>query len=226
MRIDQSSSSLGDLLAHLGQGKGRSSATDASVDKFKETLASSADQAATPEASADTVEYGMTPFLAVALAARQEASNSQASSQVSDATAATTTTAAASTNPSASETSSAITYALDTTEYDPSPAAPWNMTLVKPSIASSLGPDTRSALDTALQKAGIDPSNVKVSYWEEIVFYPAGSYINKSITVQTPNGQKMDFDAAATLRTPDVTANSVQDMMRMTTASTAPLELS
>lgn len=221
MRIDQTGQSLGALLSSLGQGKGLNSALDGSGSKFKETLQSTQAETAaatTSDAASGSTELGTSPFLAIVLEAQRAASNSQAASQNSDAsttTAATASTAAASTDSSSSAGTSAVTYSLDTTEHDPSPAAPWNMTLVKPSIESALGPDTKTALNSALTKAGIDPANVKVSYWEEIVFYPAGSYINKSITVQTPNGQKMDFDAAATLRTPDVTVNSVQQMMTM-----------
>jgi hypothetical protein len=100
-------------------------------------------------------------------------------------------------------------------ELDPSPAAPWPMTLVTPANPPALAADTKSALAVALTNAGIDPATVKVSYWEELVWFPGGNWINRSITVQTPNGQKMDFDAAATLRSPYVTANSVQEMLNV-----------
>lgn len=87
------------------------------------------------------------------------------------------------------------------------------MTIVTPANPPALAADTKSALACALTQAGIDPATVKVSYWEELVWFPGGNWINRSITVQTPNGQKMDFDAAATLRSPYVTANSVQEML-------------
>ncbi len=222
MRIDRAGQSLGELLSAMGQGKGLTSALENSLKgSFKEELQATSDQAASAtstDSSGETTTLGMTPFLAVALAAKKEASSSTAASQNSDTTAATSAasgSAAGSTASTDSGSTVAITYSLDTTELDPSPAAPWNMTLVKPSVPSALGPDTRTALNAALTKAGVDPSKVKVSYWEELVWYPGGNYINKSITVQTPNGQKMDFDAAATLRTPDVTVSSVQQMMQM-----------
>ncbi len=88
------------------------------------------------------------------------------------------------------------------------------MTLVTPANPPSLAGESKSALSSALLAAGIDPSTVKVSYWEELVWFPGGNWINRSLTVQTPNGQKVDFDAAATLRTPAVTVNTVQQMMK------------
>ncbi|WP_321478094.1 hypothetical protein [uncultured Paludibaculum sp.] len=230
MRIDKATSSISELLATIGQGTARSNTAENSIrSSFKEQL-----QATTEETTADTsseiTELGMTPFLAVALASKNATSTSQSVSQNSDTTATTAATAttetAAATDSSESSDPVAVTYSLDTTEFDPSPAAPWSMTLVKPSVASSLGPDTRAALNAALVKAGVDPSQVKVSYWEELVWYPGGNYINKSITVQTPNGQKVDFDAKATLNSPYVTATTVQQMMNMPAVSTTDTEVS
>ncbi|MGC4051579.1 MAG: hypothetical protein QM757_19685 [Paludibaculum sp.] len=218
MRIDRAGQSLGELLSAMGQGKGLNSALENSLkSSFKEELQATSEQTAA-DTSADSTELGMTPFLAVALASKQEASSSTQGSQISDGTTATSPSSGSATGSTASKddgSAVAITYSLDDTELDPSPAAPWNMTRVKPSVPSTLGPETQTALNAALTKAGVDPSSVKVSYWEELVRYPGGNYINKSITVQTPNGQKMDFDAAATLRTPDVTVSSVQQMMQM-----------
>ncbi|MGJ5817910.1 hypothetical protein [Paludibaculum fermentans] len=222
MRIDRAGQSLGELLSAMGQGKGLTSALENSLkSSFKDELQATSEEtasAAAAESSDDTSTLGMTPFLAVALAAKNAASSSPSASQNSDATTATSAasgSAAGSTASTDSGSTVAITYSMDNSALDPSPAAQWNMTLVKPSVPSALGPDTRTALNAALTKAGVDPSSVKVSYWEELVWYPGGNYINKSITVQTANGQKMDFDAAATLRTPDVTVSSVQQMMKM-----------
>lgn len=218
MRIDRAGQSLGELLSAMGQGKGLNSALENRLkSSFSDELQSTSEQTAA-DTSGDTTTLGMTPFLAVALAAKNEASSSTTGSQNSDTTTATSPAGGSATGSTATTddgSAVAITYSLDNTELDPSPAAQWNMTRVKPSVPSALGPDTRTALNAALTKAGVDPSNVKVSYWEELVWYPGGNYINKSITVQTPNGQKMDFDAAATLRTPDVTVASVQQMMKM-----------
>lgn len=143
------------------------------------------------------VEAAIAAEKAMAEAAAPAASSAKAVSAAADKT----------------ETTMAAVSGSSTTELDPSPAAPWPMTLVTPANPPSLAGESKDALSGALQLAGIDPATVKVSYWEELVWFPGGNWINRSITVQTPNGQKMDFDAAATLRSPYVTANSVQQMM-------------
>jgi hypothetical protein len=95
---------------------------------------------------------------------------------------------------------------------DPSPAAFWPVYLIPVTEPNSLAEGAKSALAGSLKGAGIDPSQVKTSYWEEIVYSWFGNYINKNITVETPNGRKMDFDAAATARNPEITACAVQRM--------------
>lgn len=69
-----------------------------------------------------------------------------------------------------------------------------------------------AALSEALQAAGIDPSQAKCSYWEELVTYPGANYTNKCITVQIGN-TKEDFDASATLKSPSVTVNTMKQLM-------------
>jgi len=68
----------------------------------------------------------------------------------------------------------------------------------------------RAVVDSALESMGLDPRSFQMSFWEEVVPYPGGGYMNRCITVQTPAGYKMDFDAAATLRAPKVTAESIR----------------
>jgi len=70
--------------------------------------------------------------------------------------------------------------------------------------------ECRAAVDVALRAAGMDPGQFKMSFWEEAVGYPGGGYMNRCITVETPEGYRMDFDAAATLRNPRVTAAGIQ----------------
>jgi hypothetical protein len=70
--------------------------------------------------------------------------------------------------------------------------------------------ECRAAVDVALRSAGMDPAQFKMSFWEEAVGYPGGGYMNRCITVETPEGYRMDFDAAATLRNPRVTAAGIQ----------------
>lgn len=97
---------------------------------------------------------------------------------------------------------------------EPSPAAPWPATIVTPSTLPELAKESKAALADAMVKAGMDPSQYRVSYWEELVWYPAGNYINKFLTVQGPDGKKIDFDANWTLKTPWVTATEIKDLAR------------
>lgn len=93
---------------------------------------------------------------------------------------------------------------------EPSPAAPWPVNIVTPSTLPAVAHESKAALADAMVKQGLDPSQYQVSYWEELVWYPGGNYINKFLTVQGPDGQKTDFDAAWTLKTPWVTATTLK----------------
>lgn len=82
--------------------------------------------------------------------------------------------------------------------------------LVTAESSRNYAAECRTAVDAALVELGLDPSLFRMSYWEELVSYPGGSYMNRCITVETPEGNRMDFDAAATLRNPRVTAAGIQ----------------
>jgi hypothetical protein len=82
--------------------------------------------------------------------------------------------------------------------------------LVTGSDSASMAAQCRLAVDAELRKIGLDPQNYKMSFWEECVGYPGGSFMNRCITVETPEGQRMDFNADLTLRSPHVTAGSIQ----------------
>lgn len=90
----------------------------------------------------------------------------------------------------------------------PGPSVP--VVLATPTAPESYAKECRAAVDAALVRLGLDPSHFQMSFWEEVVTYPGGSYLNRCITVQTPQGYKMDFDAAAALRTPQVTAQEIK----------------
>ena len=100
---------------------------------------------------------------------------------------------------------------------DPSPAAPWPTTVIRPNPTPELAGQAKSAVLAALGKDGVDPSTVKISYWEELVTYPGGNYTNKNITVQTASGRKIDLDAAYMARCPWLAASAVQELDRVVT---------
>lgn len=90
--------------------------------------------------------------------------------------------------------------------------------------SASMASECRLAVDNALREIGLDPRNYRMSYWEELVGYPGGSFMNRCITVETPLGHKMDFNADLTLRSPHVTAGGLQmlDLGLWVTASPEP----
>jgi hypothetical protein len=100
---------------------------------------------------------------------------------------------------------------------DPSPAAPWPTTVIRPNPTPELAGQAKSAVLGALQKNGVDPSTVKISYWEELVTYPGGNYTNRNITVQTASGRKIDLDAAYMARCPWLAASAVQELDQVVT---------
>ncbi|MBI4889696.1 MAG: hypothetical protein HY821_03660 [Acidobacteria bacterium] len=93
---------------------------------------------------------------------------------------------------------------------EPTPAAAWPMNLVTPSAPPELAQQSKAALAGAMVAAGLDPAQYKVAYWEELVSYPGGNFMNKFLTVEAPNGQKTDFNAQLTLNSPWVTAATLK----------------
>lgn len=93
--------------------------------------------------------------------------------------------------------------------------------LVTESNSASMAAQCRLAVDAELRKIGLDPQNYKMSFWEECVGYPGGSFMNRCITVETPGGYRMDFNADLVLRTPHVTAGEIQLLQNGYWATTA-----
>ena len=107
--------------------------------------------------------------------------------------------------------------ALTSGPLDPSPAAPWPVTTIRPNPMPELAAEAKSAVLAAMQKDGMDVSKVKISYWEELVGYPGGTYTNRTITVQSGSGRKIDLDAALTVKSPWLAASEVKDLDRFET---------
>lgn len=123
----------------------------------------------------------------------------------------TTDTETDDTSDTSSTTGTESSYSFASSDAgDPSPAAPWDVTLTTPSELPELASNVESAVAEALAAAGVDPSTCKFSYWEEFVYCPMGTWTNKSITIETADGSKMDFDATLALQSPEVTAREVK----------------
>lgn len=148
------------------------------------------------------------------------ASSDQLCSTTELASSSTETSVSTSEDDSATATASTSGYSFAASDDgDPAPAAPWEVDLVTPTDLPALASNVKTAVATALAAAGVDPSTCKCSYWEEQVYSPFGNWINRAITIETANGCKMDFDAAAALASPDVTASEVKSYLLSDTLS-------
>ncbi|MBE7543146.1 MAG: hypothetical protein M9913_21585 [Bryobacteraceae bacterium] len=70
-----------------------------------------------------------------------------------------------------------------------------------------------SAVRNALAAAGIGPGQVELSYREELVWYPGGSWINHYVTATASDGRTMDFSAKLAERSPQVTATEIDSYL-------------
>jgi hypothetical protein len=70
-----------------------------------------------------------------------------------------------------------------------------------------------SAVRSALEAAGIGAGQVELSYREELVWYPGGSWINHYVTATASDGRSMDFSAKLAERSPQVTATEIDSYL-------------
>lgn len=70
-----------------------------------------------------------------------------------------------------------------------------------------------SAVRNALEAAGIGTGQVELSYREELVWYPGGSWINHYVTATASDGRTMDFSAKLAERSPQVTATEIDSYL-------------
>jgi hypothetical protein len=70
-----------------------------------------------------------------------------------------------------------------------------------------------SAVRSALVAAGIGAGQVELSYREELVWYPGGSWINHYVTATASDGRTMDFSAKLAERSPHVTATEIDSYL-------------
>lgn len=69
-----------------------------------------------------------------------------------------------------------------------------------------MGQAAMAAVEALFEKNGIQPGRVKMRYVEELAVCPlVRSWTNRSLIVEYPDGTSTKFDAAETIRRPDVT---------------------
>ncbi|MBI5281520.1 MAG: hypothetical protein HY858_07550 [Candidatus Solibacter usitatus] len=204
MRINHDATSLGSLLERMPRQQLRSDSNAAAqVVDFSAQVTADTDRSERRASSPSALAAAPPP--AAAAQSRLETHGSE-SSPVSAQPRATASSPRAATEAPAAVVQPAFSL------QEPTPAAVWPITMITPAVPPPLAIDSKSALAAELAKAGVDITQLKVGYWEELVWFPGGNYVNRTLTVEAPNGQKMDFDASATLKSPHVTARDVLSM--------------
>jgi len=111
----------------------------------------------------------------------------------------------------APETNKAVATAV---QASPASAATEKSAAVAPAPAASQDPISR--LGDALKAAGLDPAAFGITAHEDTVWYPGGTYMNRMLTVNLPNGRTENFDTNLTNLRPDVTVIEIQRLLSMT----------
>jgi hypothetical protein len=90
------------------------------------------------------------------------------------------------------------------------PAAAW-LFWRRPERPPAVAAEGKSALAEALRRAGFNPRDFAVSYWETKGEWPGGMMIVPQLTVVGPNGQKVDLSPELVVRTPNA---AIEDIRR------------
>lgn len=98
------------------------------------------------------------------------------------------------------------------------PSAPYVIipppALDKPDWAAEIKP----MFAQALASAGIDPSPLRATYWEQVGVFPGAGFVFHQLTVEAPNGGKVDLDASILMKSP---STGVEDIRRLLAAGGA-----
>jgi hypothetical protein len=70
-----------------------------------------------------------------------------------------------------------------------------------------------AAVRSAMVAEGLDPEQVNMKYHEVFTYCPGGSWINKLMRVETPDGRSIEFSAALSQESPQVTVCEIQSML-------------
>lgn len=83
----------------------------------------------------------------------------------------------------------------------------------RPDELPSLAREAKLALAEALRKAGLNPREFAVSYWETLGENPWGRQVIPELTVVLPNGRKVDVSATWTRETPEAALEDIRRAM-------------
>lgn len=201
MQVNSSDQSLSSLLGQMGPRRANAAQPDSQVARFQQIVVE--DESRRAEVRGDSASAPARSR--TGLSVPQAGTSTAAAGPPATGGSSQCATPQGTPPPTPSSQAAASPFAPSGPQ-EPSPAAPWPMTVVTPSVLPELAQQSKSALAGAMTQAGLDPSQFRVSYWEELVWYPGGNYTNQFLTVQGPDGLKTDFDAKWTLKTPWVTA--------------------
>jgi hypothetical protein len=101
-----------------------------------------------------------------------------------------------------------------------------NATSTATSVVSAATADTTTepavltSLKTALRSAGHDPDKFKLTYQEQEVWYPDGSYMDRSITATFSDGYQETYGADLTAASPNAAVLSIEHTLRDIAAGT------
>lgn len=86
--------------------------------------------------------------------------------------------------------------------------------------STSTEPEVLASLKAALKSAGHDPDKFNLTYQEQQVWYPDGSYIDRTVTATFSDGYKETYGADLTAASPNAAVLSIEHTLRDIDAGT------
>lgn len=80
----------------------------------------------------------------------------------------------------------------------------------RPESPPPVAAQSKIALAAALHRAGWNPREFAVSYWETKGEWPGGMMVVPQLTVVAPNGVKVDLSPELIVRTPDAAVDDIR----------------
>lgn len=83
----------------------------------------------------------------------------------------------------------------------------------RPTELPAISWQSKLVLAEAIRRAGYDPKEFAVSYWESKGEWPGGLTIGRQLTLVAPDGRKIDMGADLIVKCPDAAVADVQRLM-------------